>query len=339
MAAHRRTTHIAVEFGQLGAIDEIDAPLPLAVRATVQHIIRMAVRVTAKPDVDRTRMRGQVVFERLCLRLIPDEVKVRRSFGGAVWAVVFARSISAVGVLGDAFIVARSHRRLPQHMMMAGYDDFAGGRFDLGFPPSKCFGRDAARRGRAAARPASHRIRQVVAVAHHQEPNVPDLERITLPGAVDRIRSLGGIDARRFRMLADRIGPFAKPPIRLLALTGGRPERRGVVIAGNIVDLFAPVLLQHRVLTDDLASLLILGCIPKARIVAKVQRDIPWDGWPTERTAILRLAERLGERFEVDWRRLEPDQPMLDSFAGSLIGADVAIADNPKIERHGLLMR
>src|SRR6202051_5113464 len=118
MAAHRRTTHIAVEFGQLGAIDEIDAPLPLEVRATVQHIVRMAVRVAAKPDVDRTRMRGQVVFERLCLRLIPDEVKVRRSFGGAVWAVVFARSISAVGVFGDAFIVARSHRRLP-----AAYDD------------------------------------------------------------------------------------------------------------------------------------------------------------------------------------------------------------------------
>jgi len=99
------------------------------------------------------------------------------------------------------------------------------------------------------------------------------------------------------------------------------------------------LLLQHRVLTDDLASLLILGCIPKARIVAKVQRDIPWDGWPTERAAILRLAERLGERFEVDRRRLEPDQPMQDSFADSLIGADVAIADNPEIERHRLLMR
>src|ERR1700741_321752 len=106
-------------------------------------------------------------------------------------------------------------------------------------------------------------------------------------------------------MLPDPMGPLSQRPIRRLALAGARPERRGVVIAGNIVDLPAPVLLQHRVLTDDLASLLILWGMPKARIVAEVQRDIPWDGWPTERAASLRLAERPGERFEVDRRRLE----------------------------------
>ena len=72
---------MAVEFGQLGTIDEIDAPLPFDVRATVQHIVRMGVRVTAKPDVDRTRTRGQVVLECLRLRCVAQKVKVGRPSG------------------------------------------------------------------------------------------------------------------------------------------------------------------------------------------------------------------------------------------------------------------
>jgi hypothetical protein len=67
------------------------------------------------------------------------------------------------------------------------------------------------------------------------------------------------------------------------------------VIAGDIVDLLAPVLLEHRVLTDDLATLLVLGCIPKARIITEVQGDLPRNGRPAERAPILGLAERLGE--------------------------------------------
>ena len=96
-------------------------------------------------------------------------------------------------------------------------------------------------------------------------------------------------------MLADGIGPFAKPPIHFLALARWRVLRRGIVIAGDVVDLLAPVMLQHRVLTHHLAPLLVLRQVPKSRIVAEVQRKIPRDRRAAEGAAILRLAERLGE--------------------------------------------
>jgi hypothetical protein len=63
------------------------------------------------------------------------------------------------------------------------------------------------------------------------------------------------------------------------------------VITCDIVDLLAPMLLQNRVLTDDLGSLLIVGRVPKACIVAEVQRDVPFNGRATERAAFLRLTE------------------------------------------------
>jgi hypothetical protein len=52
------------------------------------------------------------------------------------------------------------------------------------------------------------------------------------------------------------------------------------VIARDIIDLFSPMLLQNRVLTDDLGSLLIVRRVPKACIVAEVQRDVPFNGGP-----------------------------------------------------------
>jgi hypothetical protein len=52
------------------------------------------------------------------------------------------------------------------------------------------------------------------------------------------------------------------------------------------------MMLEHRVLPDDLATLLILGRIPEARIIAEVQRDLPWNWRPAERAAILRLADK-----------------------------------------------
>src|ERR1700730_570469 len=43
--------------------------------------------------------------------------------------------------------------------------------------------------------------------------------------------------------------------------------------------------------------LLIVGRVPKACIVAEVQRDVPFNGRATERAALLRLAECLGQSF------------------------------------------
>jgi hypothetical protein len=91
----------------------------------------------------------------------------------------------------------------------------------------------------AATRPPPDRIGQVIAVAHHQETDIADLEGVSLPGAVDRVRTLVRIDARGLRVLPDRVAPFAEPPVGLLALVRGVSMLRGVVVAGDIVDLLA----------------------------------------------------------------------------------------------------
>jgi hypothetical protein len=53
-----------------------------------------------------------------------------------------------------------------------------------------------------------------------------------------------------------------------------------------------------------------------------------WEG----RRTVLGLAQRLGERFRVDRRRLEALQSVLDPGAGGLVGSDMAVADDPEIE-------
>ena len=63
------------------------------------------------------------------------------------------------------------------------------------------------------------------------------------------------------------------------------------------------------------------------------------NGRPAELAALFGLAQRLGQRFGVDWRRVKSNQTMLDPCAHSFIGSDVAVADDPEVERPGLLMR
>jgi hypothetical protein len=54
------------------------------VRAAVEHIVGMRVRVAAEPEVDRARMRSQVGLERLRLRLVAKEIEIRGAFRDAV---------------------------------------------------------------------------------------------------------------------------------------------------------------------------------------------------------------------------------------------------------------
>src|SRR5262249_20341266 len=107
---------------------------------------------------------------------------------------------------------------------------------------------------------------------------------------------------------------------------------RGIVIAGDIVDLLAAMMSEDRVLVHDLAPLLVLRGIPESRIVAEIERDIPLDRGAAETPALLGGAQGFGERFRIDRRRPESDQPMLDAGACGLVGSDVAIADDPEIE-------
>ena len=62
-----------MKLGELRTIDEVDAPLALDVRTTVEHIIRVGMGVSAEPEIDRARMRGEVVLKGLRLRLIAEK--------------------------------------------------------------------------------------------------------------------------------------------------------------------------------------------------------------------------------------------------------------------------
>src|SRR5262245_64242669 len=95
---------------------------------------------------------------------------------------------------------------------------------------------------------------------------------------------------------------------------------------------------QYRILTHDLAPLLVLGRIPEASIVAEIERDIPVEGQPAEGAALLRLAKRRRQRLGAHRRRPESDQAVLNALARGLVGSDMLIADDPQIETLRLLM-
>src|SRR5262245_37894510 len=95
---------------------------------------------------------------------------------------------------------------------------------------------------------------------------------------------------------------------------------------------------QYRILTHDLAPLLVLGRIPEASIVAEIERDIPAEGGPAEGTALLSLAKRRRQRLGAHRRWPESDQAVLNAVACGLVGSDMLIADDPQIETPRLLM-
>src|SRR5262249_24094485 len=105
-----------------------------------------------------------------------------------------------------------------------------------------------------------------------------------------------------------------------------------------IVDLFAAMFFQHRILTHDLAPLLVLGCIPKARIIAEIERDIPVEGGPAEGAALLSLAKGRRQRLGAHPWWPESDHAALNAFARGFVGPDRLIADAPQMEPLRLLM-
>src|SRR5262245_11508617 len=290
VAAHRRTRHVGMEFGELRAVHEGHAPFLLDMRAAVQHIVGVGVRVPAEPEIDRARARRQILLEGLRLRLVAKKIQVRSPFRRAVGAVISAAAKGPVRIAGHAFIVARSDRRFPQHVVGAGDDDLVARRLDVLLPPFEGLGHDGAGRRCTAVRLAPDGIRQIVAVAHHQEAGVADLERVALPGPVDRVRPPCRLDVSGLCVLAHGIGPFAEPPVRLLPLARRRTMGRGIVIAGDVVDLLAAMMFEDRVLAHDLAPLLVLRGIPESRIVAAIERDIPLDRGAAETPALLGAA-------------------------------------------------
>src|SRR6516164_626946 len=86
------------------------------------------------------------------VRLVADEIEIGRSLRDPVGDVILAAAVGAVRDLLHPFEVTRPDRRFPQHVMMAGDDDFAIGPrpLDLTFPPLEGFGGYGAS-GRSAA--------------------------------------------------------------------------------------------------------------------------------------------------------------------------------------------
>src|SRR6516164_8677185 len=110
--AHRRTGHVGVEFRQLRAVDEIDAPFALHMRTAVEHVVRMRVGVAANPEVDRPWMRREKILERLRLRLVAEEVEIGSALRRAVRAVISAGPERAVRIAAHALVVAGADRGL-----------------------------------------------------------------------------------------------------------------------------------------------------------------------------------------------------------------------------------
>lgn len=49
---------------QRGAVDEVNTPLRFDVRAAAVGVVRVRVRVAAKPEINRARIDLQIIFER-----------------------------------------------------------------------------------------------------------------------------------------------------------------------------------------------------------------------------------------------------------------------------------
>src|SRR5437868_7775927 len=144
----------------------------------------------------------------------------------------------ALVVPPQAFPVARSDGRVLEDVVMRADDDRRGILLDHLPPPPEGFSTNYPARV-SAERAAPDLLCRLVDVAHHEEEEVADAERVMLPGAVDRKRSAARIDAREPGVLAGRIDPLAPPPgLRFV-------ESTAVVVAGEVIDLLAAMPLER----------------------------------------------------------------------------------------------
>lgn len=62
---HRRRMPVPMTAGECGDIGEVDTPFLFDVGAAAHAVVGISVGVSAKPQVDRSVVLGQVCFERL----------------------------------------------------------------------------------------------------------------------------------------------------------------------------------------------------------------------------------------------------------------------------------
>ena len=189
--------------------------------------------------------------------------------------------------------------------------------FDSTFSPPPVEGLPGDRAGRIAAplgAPTADRTRQVVAVAHHQEPYVPNHEGVPLPRPVDLVGHSAWVNTGVLRALADRVDPLAGPPLERRV-----PLDRRVVIAHDRVEVLPPVLGGDPELANNLPALLVRGRQLAARVVSDVYGQVPVERRPALVASMLRLPDSVGEalaalgqvRADVGTRHRPQPQPFL----------------------------
>src|ERR1700730_5333208 len=216
-------------------------------------------------------------------------------------------------------------------MMVTADDDVVARRGDVLLPPRRGFAGHRAGRRTAAEFLASDRVRQVVAIAHHEEADIADLEGVTLPGSLDGIRAPRRVDTRSRGIFPHRVDPLPKPPVRRLSCAALSGSRRGVVIARHRVDLLAPVLAQRAELPHNREALLVIRQIPQPGIVAEVQGNIPMERRTAELASALRLPERRGQTLGVTGRRRER-HAIAYRVGKGFVGRHMGVREDPQME-------
>ncbi len=177
----------------------------------------------------------------------------------------FPRSV--FGAL-HAFPLARGDRGVLEHVMMRGNDDGRAVLLDHALPPAERLAAHHAA-GVSAKCASTDFLGRFVDVAHHQEKEIADSERISLPSPLDWKWTLRRVNMRKLSVFTGGVDPFAPPPgLRFI-------EATPVVIARQIVDVLTAVLLQYAELPDDLLAFRILRRTLLSRHIPQIQGDVP----------------------------------------------------------------
>jgi hypothetical protein len=162
----------------------------------------------------------------------------------------------------------------------------------------------------AAQIATANRLRRFVDITHQQEQNVADRERVTLPGPLDLIATLGAVHSGDIAVFPGRVDPLAPPPgLRLR-------QPAAIVIATDVVDVLAAVTLHCAQLPHDLFPLGIIRHLLPSRHVANIDGDIPCERWATGFTSSFGRAQRVGQAVPI----------MFD------VGTDVSVSKGPQAE-------
>ena len=190
--------------GQRADIHAVGAPLVFDVRFAAVGIIRVGMRVPSKPQLHCPGMRGKIPLERLRIGSAVDPVEIRSTLRGTLVPAAMIMGLPvALLVLPHPLPGPRRYGGIFEDIMVDGNNERLRIRFDHLLPPREGFAADDTP-GIPPKRATPNGLGRLVAIAHHQEQEIPDPKGIALPGAVNWIGALRGMDAGELRVLPQR---------------------------------------------------------------------------------------------------------------------------------------